>query len=166
MRAQLRAAAILLAVYVLARLTLSFSFSAPVFGWRPADMASISLNYTRNGFHFLYPQVAWGGDGPGYVEMEFPIVPFLTGILLEIFRFDARVFLIIPNLCGLGIVWLTYRFAAFLFDERVAIAAGIMAAVSPPLIMLTTTGLWADPPMVLFASLGIYFAARWAQGAG
>ena len=167
MRSQLRAAAVLLAVYALARLALSFSFSAPVFGWRPADMASISLNYARNGFHFLYPQVAWGGGGPGYVEMEFPIVPFLTGILLEIFRFDDRVFLIIPNLCGFGIVWLTYRLGVFLFDDDlVAVAAGIMAAVSPPLILLTTTGLWADPPMVLFASLGIYLAARWAQGAG
>lgn len=138
-------------------------FDSPVFGWRPTDMAAIARNFARNGFHLLYPQVQWGGDGPGYVEMEFPITPFVTGLLLRAFHFGEWVNLVIPLTCGFGVVWVTYRFGSYLFGERVGLAAGVVAAVAPTLVMLTTAGLWADPPMVVFATLGLYCVVRWEK---
>ncbi|HTB77006.1 MAG TPA: glycosyltransferase family 39 protein [Polyangiaceae bacterium] len=160
-RASLKHGLLLAAVYALVRSRILFS--SPVFGWRPADMAAIARNFARSGFHLLYPQVLWGGDGPGYVEMEFPITPFLTGLLLRAFHFGEWVNLVIPLACGFGIVWVTYRFGAYLFDEGVGLAAGVVAAIAPNLVMLTTAGLWADPPMVLFATLGLYLLLRWGD---
>jgi hypothetical protein len=160
-RATLNHGVLLAVVYAVARYRVLFD--APVFGWRPTDMAAIARNFTRNGFHLLYPQVQWGGDGPGYVEMEFPIAPFLTGLLLRLFHYGEWVNLVIPLACGFGIVWATYRFGAYLFGDRIGLAAGVVAAIAPTLVMLTTAGLWADPPMVLFATLGLYLLVRWER---
>src|SRR5262245_48409197 len=96
--------------YVFARRDLVDHLDSPVFGWRPADMASIALGFLRNGFHLLYPQIFWGGDGPGYVETEFPLIPFLTAILFKVFGAHEVLWLVIPQLCGLGLVFATYAF--------------------------------------------------------
>ena len=39
--------------------------------WRQTDTAAIARNFYYNGFNILYPQIDWGGAGPGYVESEF-----------------------------------------------------------------------------------------------
>jgi len=41
--------------------------------WREADIASIARNYYREDMNLFSPRIDWRGDGPGYVEMEFPI---------------------------------------------------------------------------------------------
>lgn len=53
-------------------------------GWRQADTQTIALNLLRPGSSLLYPQVAWGGDGPGYVEAELQLYPALTALLMRI----------------------------------------------------------------------------------
>ena len=59
-------------------------------GWREADNASVAMNFYRNDFDLLHPQIYWGGDGPGYVEMEFPLVQFLmVGLVPAISLRDA-----------------------------------------------------------------------------
>jgi 4-amino-4-deoxy-L-arabinose transferase-like glycosyltransferase len=151
----------LLVAYLAARLELVSHLESPVFGWRPTDMGAIALNYYRNGFRFFYPQVLWGADGPGYVEMELPLVPFLTALLFKTFGVHESLNLVIPLLSGFGLVLVTYRFGCRLFDPWVGLAAGMVVAVTPVLIMLTDTGLWADPPMVLCATLGLYFVVVW-----
>jgi 4-amino-4-deoxy-L-arabinose transferase-like glycosyltransferase len=153
----------LLLIYVLVRWGIFFTIGSPIVGWRPSDMASIALNYYRNGFHFLYPQVLWGGSGPGYVEMEFPLLPFLTGVLYKLFGHHDYLCLVLPYLSGLGLVWLTYRLGCYWFDRRVGLAAGLVASVVPTLIMQTTTGLWPDPPMVFFVTLGMYLVILWVE---
>jgi len=155
--------ALLVCAYLIARLDLLKHWDSPVFGWRPADIASISLSYYRNGFHFIYPQVFWGGNGPGYVEMEFPIVPYWTGMLLELLGVHQYVFVILPLLFGWGLVWLTYRFGSYFFDAGAGIAGALVVAVVPILTMLTIQGGYADPPMVFFATLGLYLFVRWAD---
>jgi Dolichyl-phosphate-mannose-protein mannosyltransferase len=161
-RPPLKHVIVLALAYALARYNLIFTGSSPVFGWRPTDLGAIAKNFARNGFDLLHPQVQWGGSGPGYVEMEFPIVPFLTGVLLRAFQFGEWVNLVIPLACGFGIVWVTYRFGSYLVDEGVGLAAGVLAAIAPTLVLLTTTGMWPDPPMVLFATLGLYLLVRWS----
>jgi 4-amino-4-deoxy-L-arabinose transferase-like glycosyltransferase len=156
-------AALLLVVYLLARLDLLHHLDSPIVGWRPADLASIALNYSRNGFHLFHPQILWGGQGPGYVEMEFPIVPFLTGVLFKLFGVHDLLDLVAPLACGFGLVWVTSRLASRLFDARAGLAAGAVVAVAPSLVFLTTTGLYPDPPMVLCGALGLYWLLLWAD---
>src|SRR5467141_5161077 len=46
-------------------------------GWRQADTAAVAINFYENGFHLFSPQLDWGGNTGGYVEMEFPLYPYL-----------------------------------------------------------------------------------------
>ena len=126
-------------------------------------MSGIALEYYRNGFHFLSPQVLWGGAGPGYVEMEFPLAPFLTALMFKVFGPSQWVNEIVPLGCGLGIVWTTYCLGAYLLGSRAAFIAGVVVAAAPNLVMLTNTGMWADPPMVLAGNLGLYWLVVWAK---
>lgn len=150
---------VLLVSFVLARYELLSRLDSPVFGWRPADGGGIALNYFRHGFRFLYPQVLWGTSGNGYVEMEFPLIPYSTALLFKVFGAHEWVQLVLPMAAGLGLVWLTYCAGRRYFDARIALLAAWLVAVTPVLVMLTDTGIWADPPMVLCAGFGLYALA-------
>src|SRR3954469_9619865 len=136
--------AVLLLSYALARHDLVHHLDSPVFGWRPADGASIALNYYRNGFRFCFPQVFWGTSGNGYVETELPLEQFVTAVLFKVFGVHDYVNLIIPLLCGFAMVWLTYCWGRHFFDSLTGFVAAWLVAVAPIHIMLTNTGLWAD----------------------
>jgi hypothetical protein len=51
-------------------------------GWRQADTQVIALHFTEPGSSILYPRIDWGGAGPGYVEAEFQLYPWLVSRLL------------------------------------------------------------------------------------
>jgi hypothetical protein len=158
-----RAAQLLLAAYCAARYQVLLTLDNPVFGWRPTDMASIALNYARDGMSFFHPQVSWGGAGPGYVEMEFPLVPYLTAILFKLFGFHEALSLVVPLLCGFGLVWVTYCFGRRIAGDLAGLFGGLLAAVVPTLVMITVTGMWADPPSVLGTAFGLYYAYVWSE---
>jgi 4-amino-4-deoxy-L-arabinose transferase-like glycosyltransferase len=155
--------AVLLAAYALARASLRHTFTAPNLGWRPTELASIALNYARDGFHFFYPQIQWRGAGPGYVEMEFPLQPFLTGVLFKLFGEHEALCLVVPLLCGFALVWVVYCFGELLFGRVAALVAGGVVAVVPAFVLCTAWGMWPDPPMALCGTLGLYLLARWSQ---
>lgn len=152
---------LLLAFAVVARMAV-FHADQIIFSWRSTDMAGIAMNYYRNGFHFLHPQVLWGGNGPGFVEMEFPIIPFLLAVLYKLFGVHDWLALIIPMTSGLGLVVVVYLFARQVFGPAAGFVAGLFAASPPPLAALSVA-LWPDPPMIFFGTLGIYSLVRWSQ---
>lgn len=156
----------LLGIFCLARIGVLWRLDAPTFGWRPTDLAGIAINYYRNGFHFWYPQVLWGGAGPGYVEMEFPLQVFLTSLLFKLFGLHDWLCLVLPLAWGFGLVWVTACFGRRLFGDIAGLAAGVITALSPTLVYITTTGLWPDPPMVFFGTLGLYLLTRWSEERG
>ena len=154
---------ILLAVYLLAHWELWGRISAPTFGWRPTDLAGIAINYYRNGFHFFYPQVMWGGAGAGHVEMELPLQSFLTAVLFKVFGQHDGLSEVFPLAFGFGIVWVTAALGRYRFGDVAGLAAGLGVALSPTQLHITTYGMWADPPMVFFGALGLYWLLRWTD---
>jgi hypothetical protein len=55
--------------------------------WRECDYAAVARNFYREGMNILYPRIDWHGDGPGYAEMEFPVIPWTTAALYKIFGY-------------------------------------------------------------------------------
>ena len=53
--------------------------------WRQSDTAAIARNFARYGMNLFRPQIDWGGAGPGYVETELPLLPWLTAGLYLVF---------------------------------------------------------------------------------
>jgi hypothetical protein len=154
---------VLLAVYVLAHWELWGRLSAPTFGWRPTDLAGIAINYYRHGFHLFYPQVMWGGAGAGHVEMEFPLQSFLTALLFKVFGQHDALSSVLPLAFGFGIVWVTAAIGRYRFGDVAGLAAGLGVALSPTQVNITSYGMWADPPLVFFGALGLYWLLRWTD---
>lgn len=133
-----------------------------ILDWRPADLASIARNYYRNGFDFGHPQILWGGAGPGYVEMECPLVPYAVAWLYAVFGVHDWVAIALPMLAGLALTAVVHLFARRSFGDLAGLVAGLFIAVSPTWVELST-GLWPDVMPVLFGTLGLYVLTRWAD---
>lgn len=54
-------------------------------GWRQTDTQTIALNLTKPEASILRPQIAWGGDGPGYVETELQLYPTIISRIMRVF---------------------------------------------------------------------------------
>ena len=130
--------------------------------WRPTDLAAVALNYYRHGFDFLHPAVLWGGNGPGYVEMECPLVPFTIAVLYRVFGVHDFVALSINILCGIGESLVIFLITRRSFGTLAALVAGLVAATSPTAIDMST-GLWPDVPPIFLGSLGVYLLMRWVD---
>jgi 4-amino-4-deoxy-L-arabinose transferase-like glycosyltransferase len=130
--------------------------------WRPTDLAAIALNYYRNGFHFLHPQILWGGAGAGYVEMECPLLPYTVALLYSVFGVHNWVALVPPIACGVALPLVMLRFTEYVFNPTAGLVAGLFAATAPTWLAMST-GLWPDAPPVLCVALGLYLLTRWSD---
>ncbi len=54
-------------------------------GWRQADTQTIALNFVESGTNILWPQIAWGGSGPGYVETELQLYPRILSLIMRVY---------------------------------------------------------------------------------
>ncbi|HEX3113094.1 MAG TPA: glycosyltransferase family 39 protein [Candidatus Eisenbacteria bacterium] len=108
---------------------------APILGihsWRQADTASMARNFHENGYRFLYPQVDWGGSGPGYVECELPAFPYLVALAYAAFGPSEAWGRLLAALLSTLTVYLLYRLARDAHgDERAALAGAFVFAVLP-----------------------------------
>lgn len=75
-------------------------------GWRQSDTQTIALNFLGNGGRILWPQVAWGGDGPGYVETEFQFYTWLAAAIMRLTGASERpgLWLSLVAMAGAGLV--------------------------------------------------------------
>jgi 4-amino-4-deoxy-L-arabinose transferase-like glycosyltransferase len=156
---------LLLLVAVLARAWIFFNLDTVVYWWRPAENAGIARNFLENGFRFFYPQVDWGGTGPGYVEMEFPVLQYVTALLYAVFGFHEELAVLIPLVAALGAVAVTYRLGRLLVGEWPARIAALVLALSTSFIRYSQTFL-GETLLVWMVVSGLYAYLRWIRGAG
>jgi 4-amino-4-deoxy-L-arabinose transferase-like glycosyltransferase len=160
-----RPVVLLLLVAVLARAWVFFNLETAVYWWRPADNAGIARNFLENGFQFFYPQVDWGGPGPGYVEMEFPVLQYLTALLYAGFGFHEELAVLIPLLGALGAVACTYWLGRLLVGEWPARLAALVLALSTSFIRYSQTFL-GETLLVWMVVGGLYAFVRWMRADG
>jgi len=126
------AVAFILALALVLRLV---HVGAPILGvhsWRQADTAAIARNFHEGGYRFLYPQVDWGGAGPGYVESEFPAFSYAVAVLQGAFGPSEAWGRLLAALLSTLTVYLLYRLARDAYgDERAALAAALVFATLP-----------------------------------
>jgi len=49
------------------------------------QIAPIAKNFYEDGYNILWPETDYSADRPGYIEIEFQLVTFLTALLYPIF---------------------------------------------------------------------------------
>jgi len=128
--------------------------------WREADVSMIARNYYRGETTFARPQVDWGGDGPGYVESEFPLYPWLISVMHQAFGYSethGRVLSVAFSiLATLGFFALSRR----LQEPPGALAAALFFALAPLAFAIAYT-LQPDGLMFCASIWAVLAFVRW-----
>jgi hypothetical protein len=123
--------------------------------WRQADTASIAHHFLVNGFRILYPQISWGGNGPGYVEAEFQLFPWLTALAYDVLGEHTWIGRAVALAFTAAAMFAFWRIAHELIEPVAARAAFAVFALSPLLIRYGTAF------MPEAAALCFYLTALW-----
>ncbi len=130
--------------------------------WRQTDTASIARNFARNGLQLFYPQINWGGAGPGYVETELPLMPWLTALLYRVFgehdtigRLVSLAFMLVATAAFWGLA------RRLLAPDTARFA--VIAFVVSPVFLRWGTAFMPEATVLAFSLLTLYAFCRWLQ---
>jgi 4-amino-4-deoxy-L-arabinose transferase-like glycosyltransferase len=128
--------------------------------WRQADTAAMARNFYENGFNFLYPQIDWGGNTPGYVETEFPAYSFLVALLYSIFGQSDVWGRLLSVLFALATIYFLFRLVTIISGEKVALWTASIYAILP-LNVFYTRAFMPESAMLMCSVLGVYYFVQW-----
>ncbi len=154
---------IALVILALALMVRFYHLQAPLIGvhsWRQADTAAVARNFNRNGYRIFYPQIDWGGNSSGLVEMEFPIYPFLVSLFYKIWGVSELFGRLLSIVFSLITIMIFYLLVQQLIDRMTALWSCVFLGVLPFTIYYSRTFM---PEAMLMMSLvaGIYFFVQW-----
>ena len=139
------------------------NIGAPLLGpqdWRQCDTAAIARNFYENGMNFFYPEVDWAGEKPGYVEMEFPLYPYMAAVLYKLFGvneiFGRAISIAASVLAALFLYLLTRETTGEIAARYAAFFFAIL-----PLIAFYTTSFQPEALFIMCSLGGIYYLLRW-----
>lgn len=128
--------------------------------WRQSDTATIARNFATDGMALFYPQINWGGAGPGYVETEFPLMPWLSAVLYLAFgehpwlgRLVSLAFMLVATAAFWGL-------ARRLLPVAAARWALVAFAVSP-VFLRYGTAFMPEATVLAFYLLALLAFQRW-----
>jgi hypothetical protein len=128
--------------------------------WRQSDTASIAHNFATNGMHLFFPQIDWGGAGPGYVETEFQLLTWLTAALYLVFGehvWLGRLLSLAFSVVGTAAFWGLARRLLPLTAARWALIAFVLS----PLSMRYGSAFMPDATALAFFLLALLAFRRW-----
>ena len=128
--------------------------------WREPDVGGIARNYYREDMNFLLPRIDWRGDGPGYVESEFPIYPWAGALLYKIFGYHEPILRWISLIISLCTAMIFFRLASLLLSEKAAVLAAAFFLFHP-LFGLIATSVQPEALMFFGYVLSIYSFLKW-----
>jgi len=154
-----RAAILIIGLGLLIRIPLILYSSED---WRPADTASIAHFFLVNGFKILYPQIYWGGNGPGYVEAEFQLYPFIVSLLSSVFGEHMWLGRFVSFLFSAVTIITFYLLIKKILTRRQALWSLMMFTLS--LIFLRySTAFMPEATMMCFYIGGLFFFIKWLE---
>jgi 4-amino-4-deoxy-L-arabinose transferase-like glycosyltransferase len=128
--------------------------------WREADYVQIARNFSRDGGSFLYPRVDWRGTTPGFVEMEWPILPWIAGRLPVEPETRAPVMRMMSAALSIGSLLLFAGLARRLLEPTAALFAVAVAATNPLLVYLGSA-MQPDGLMLFLSLVAVVLLVRW-----
>src|SRR3954471_3180224 len=130
--------------------------------WRQSDTATIARNFAANGMDIFFPQINWGGSGPGYVETEFPLMPWLAALTylvrgehIVLGRLVSLAFMLIAAAAFWGLVRRLLPASA----ARWALVAFFLS----PAFMRWGTAFMPEATVLAFYLLALLGFCRWLQ---
>lgn len=154
----------IIAAALLVRLPLVFTGLAHTSDiWRQSDTASMARNFWSSGYHLFFPQIDWGGAGPGYVESEFPAYPFAVALL---YRLGGGEHVALGKALSLALTGGTlaafWGLARRSVGRTSAVAALAFFAVSP-IALRYSTAFMPEATVLFFTVLALLLFTRWVE---
>jgi len=132
--------------------------------WREADYAQVTRNFERDGGGFLHPRIDWRGDTPGFVEMEWPLLPWIAARFPGGPGSHAVILRGLSALLSIGSLLLFTGLARRLLEPPAALFAVAVVAINPLLVSLSSA-MQPEPLMLFFALVAVVLLLRWDQSA-
>ena len=131
--------------------------------WRQTDTAAIARNYFEEGRPFLYPSVDWRGGTPGYVEMEFPLYPYLVAKLYAAFgRAEEWIGRLVSALFSAGTIPLLFLLARRFYGPPAALVAAFTFTIAP-MSAFFGRAFMPEPAMLFFSVGTILLFDSWVE---
>lgn len=154
---------LLLVIGILIRIPLIFASHSEGFqysSWRQSDTASIAHNLAEDDLNLFYPQINWRGNGPGYVETEFQLYPFLAAVLYKVFGEAVELGLFVSFLFSVGTMALFCALACRILEPVAAFFAFSFFVISP-LFFRYSVVFMPEPTMLFFYIAALFLFNEW-----
>ncbi len=128
--------------------------------WRECDVSAIARNFDREGMNLFYPRIDWRGTGPGYAEMELPLLSWAMAAAYRVIGVHEVVGRLINYALSLVALGVGLALVVYLLPPIGAAAAGVFLALAPLPIRVATS---LQPESLMFACylLAGYAFIRW-----
>ncbi len=131
-------------------------------GWRQADTAAIARHFTETGASILRPRIDWGGSGPGYVESEFQLYPYVVSFGLRLFGDHAWPGQLVSLAATLAAAVVTWRSLRAYFGVFPAVA-GALTLLTARAVIFAATSVQPEATCLLFYVVAWSAFERWVS---
>ena len=129
--------------------------------WRQLETASIARNFLDEP-SILWPRVNWGEPGPGYVEAEFQLFPWVVHVLYRVCGEDAWLGRALSVLFFALSCWPFHRLASRWLGARGVVFAMALYCFAPILFRFTRTFM-PEATVVLMAMVALERFVAWVD---
>lgn len=130
--------------------------------WREPDVAGIARNFYVEGMNIFYPRIDWRGDGPGFVESEFPLYPWTVACLYRAVGYREELARAVSFALTLATYAYVYLLARIWLGRLAAVIALTFFGLNP-LSARLATAIQPEPLMTLCYAAGAFHFLRWCQ---
>ncbi len=126
------------------------------------QIAPIATNFYQHGYNIWWPETDYSADRPGYIEIEFQLVTWLTALLYRLFgvhEWCGRVVTISLAMAGAVMLFLLMRRAL----GRPAATYGLVFYAFAPSSVYFSRVLMSEPAMLCFSIATVYFFQRFTE---
>jgi 4-amino-4-deoxy-L-arabinose transferase-like glycosyltransferase len=134
-------------------------------GWRQADTAAIARHFTEAGAGILRPRIDWGGSGPGYVESEFQLYPYVVSFGLRLFgehAWPGQLVSLAATLAAVVVVWRSFRARFGLLPA----VGGALTLLTARAVVFAATSVQPEALCLLFYLVAWSAFERWVTDGG
>lgn len=129
--------------------------------WRETDTASIARNFVHDA-NLFFPRINWGGAGPGFVEAELQLFPWIVSWWYRLFGDHVWLGLCTALALSTATMVLFWRLASRLLPRRAALAALVFFVASPAFIRYSVAFM-PEATVLLFYVAALWWFDRWLE---
>ena len=126
------------------------------------QIAPIAKNFYLHSYNILWPETDYSADTPGYIEIEFQLVTFLTALLYNVFGMHEWVGRLVTISFSIGSMILLWRLMREELGERPALLGLLFFAFAPSNLYFSRC-LMSEPLMLFFSIASLWTFRRWLR---